>query len=303
MKNVLAAPENALQCDARVLHKDGSYCWVESTFSNRLFEPEVNAIVMQQRDINLRRTAEKEKQLWAEELALSNLRLEEFARTVAHDLREPLLAISLYADLMFERTQLDVRTKQMSKIVVESAARMAALIEGLLAFANTGESEAPELVNLAQVVEQAMQNLALPIATSGATITVNVLPVVRSNEARLVSVFQNLISNAIKYRAERPLAINIEAQRRGREWVVSVEDNGVGIAPENRARVFMPFVRLVKRTIPGCGLGLAVCKNTIEQLGGTIWVESESSNGATFRFTLAANDSLTVAPISYGELV
>jgi len=303
LKEVLAAPEGALKCDARVRHKNGSYCWVESTFSNLLFEPEVQAILMQQRDINAHRAAEKEKQLWAEELALSNLRLEEFARTAAHDLREPLLAISLYADMMLESTQMDVRTQQMSKIVVESAARMATLIEGLLSFASTGAHEAPRFVDLRHAVTQATQNLVLPIRTSGAIITVEEMPIVKSNEIHLVSVFQNLISNAVKYRAARTLEINIRAERSGGEWVVSVKDNGIGIAQEHRARVFMPFVRLAKRSAPGCGLGLAVCKKIIEELGGTIWIEADVEEGATFCFTLAAEDAPVASPIPHGELV
>ncbi len=303
LREVLGA-DGPLKCDARVRHKDGTYCWVESTFSNLLFEPEVKAIVMQQRDINSRRAAETEKQLWAEELTRSNARLEEFARIAAHDLREPLLTISLYAEMMLERTQMDVRAKQMSKIVVESAARMSILIEGLLSFASTGEHEPSRFVDLRHAVAQATQNLISPIKTSGATITVGRLPIVKSNEIHLVSLFQNLISNAVKYRAERRLEINIKAERRGSDWVVRVEDNGLGITPENRARVFMPFVRLASRTVPGCGLGLAVCKKIVEELGGTIWIESKGGGGSSFCFTLTAEDAAIVVPrISYGAVV
>lgn len=166
------------------------YCWVESTLSTFLFEPEVQAIVMQQRDINARRAAETEKQLYAEELARSNLRLEEFARIAAHDLREPLLAISLYTEMIVASTQMDARAKQMSKIVLESAARMATLIDGLLSFASTGAHEPPRFVDLRHVVTQATQNLASSIRASGATITIHGLPIVRSTEIHLVSLFK-----------------------------------------------------------------------------------------------------------------
>lgn len=303
LQEVLAAPQGPLKLDARVRHKDGSYCWVENTFSNLLFEPDVKAIVMQQRDINTRRAAETEKQLWAEELTRSNSRLEEFARIAAHDLREPLLTISLYAEMMLERTQMDVRARQMSKIVVESAARMTTLVEGLLSFANSGEHEPPRFVDLRHAVEQATQNLISIIKPSQAKIAVGQLPIVRSNEIHLVSLFQNLISNAVKYRAERALEINIKAERSGPDWVVRVEDNGLGIAKENRARVFMPFVRLANRTVPGCGLGLAVCKKIVEELGGTIWIESKEEAGSIFCFTLAAADAPAVSPIAHGEFV
>lgn len=152
LKEVQAVPEGPLKVDARVRHKDGRYCWVESTFSNLLLEPEVKAIVMQQRDINLRRAAEKEKEMRAEELVRSNMRLEEFARMAAHDLREPLLTISLYTELIVERTHIDVTSRQMSKIVLDSAARMATLIEGLLSFASTGQFEPHGLVDLRHAV-------------------------------------------------------------------------------------------------------------------------------------------------------
>jgi PAS domain S-box-containing protein len=303
LQEVLGERPGPFHWNARVRHKDGTYCWVESTLSNLLFEPEVQAIVMQQRDINARRTAEAEKQAYADELARSNLRLEEFARIAAHDLREPLLTISLYAEMMVERAQMDTAARQMSQIVAQSAARMTILIEGLLSFASTGAHEPPRFVDLRHAVAQATQNLILPIKTSGATITVGRLPIVRSNETHLVSLFQNLISNAVKYRGEHPLEIHITAEQRTPGWVVRVDDNGLGIGPENQARVFMPFVRLANRTVPGCGLGLAVCKKIVEELGGTIWVESKLGAGSTFCFTIVGEEEIPVTSISHGGLV
>jgi len=303
LQEVLASPPGPLQWDARVRHKDGTFCWVESTLSNLLFEPEVKAIVMQQRDINARRVVEAQRQAYAEELTRSNLRLEEFARIAAHDLREPLLTISLYSEMMLKRAQIDATTKQMSQIVVESAKRMAILIDGLLSFASSGEHEALRFVDLRHAVGQAIQNLVTPINTSGATITVGRLPIVRSSELHLISLFQNLLSNAVKYRAERPLEININAERRGPDWVVRIQDNGIGIGAEHQARIFMPFVRLASRTVPGCGLGLAVCKKIVEELGGVIWIESQLGVGSTFCFTLMGKDAGMVPLPTNGELV
>jgi signal transduction histidine kinase len=114
------------------------------------------------------------------------------------------------------------------------------------------------------------------------------LPCARGNESHLVRVFQNLMGNAVKYRGQEAPEVHVGAERRGPDWVLRIEDNGVGIAAENQHRVFMPFVRLVDRKIPGTGLGLAVCKNIVEGLGGTIWVESEPGVGSTFCFTVAA---------------
>jgi len=297
LKQVLANPPGPFQSDVRARHKDGTYCWVESTFSNLLFEPEVQAIVMHQRDINARRAAEAEALQHAGELIRSNLRLEEFARIAAHDLREPLLTISLYTELLAQKKQMDANAKQMAQIILDSAARMATLVEGLLSFASTGLHEPARWINLQHALAQATQNLAAPLKTSGALMTVGRLPVVRSNEIHLVSVFQNLVSNAVKYRAEVPLEIQVTAERRGPHWIVKVADNGLGIDPEDQFRIFMPFVRLRSRNALGSGLGLAVCKKIVEELGGTIWVESKLGTGSTFCFTIRAEDGMMASAI------
>src|ERR1700728_3176069 len=158
LKEVLAKPPGPLQWDARMLHKDGNYSWVESTVSNLLLEAEVQAIVVHQRNIDVRKAAEEARKQHAEELARSNARLEEFAYTAAHDLREPLRAISAYTELLTERTQMDASTRQMAKFIVDGTRRMSTLIDDLLAFASTGMREPPRLVDLQTAVEKACQN-------------------------------------------------------------------------------------------------------------------------------------------------
>lgn len=288
MREVLDKPPGPVQWDARVRHKDGTYSWVESTVSNLLFECEVRAIVVHQRDISARRTAEGKREQRAEELARSNLRLEEFAYTAAHDLREPLRAISLYTDMLVQQTQMSASVEQMARFIVDGAARMSALVDDLLCFANTGMQEPPSRVDLRKAVAQACQNLAVAIEASDAAIDIGPMPIVQSNESHLVRLFQNLISNALKYRREDPAEIQISAEQRGANWVVRIQDNGVGIAPEQQARVFLPFTRLANRDVPGSGLGLAVCKKIVEGLGGALWVESSLGAGSTFCFTIAA---------------
>lgn len=238
-----------------------------------------------------------ERQRQAEELARCNLRLEEFAYTAAHDLREPLRAISLYTAMLVQKTEMDANAKQMAKFIVDGAARMSTLIDDLLSFASTGMQEPARCVDLQHVVALARQNMALAIKTSGAIVTVDRLPIVRSNEIHLVRLFQNLISNAVKYRGEAALKINVTAEQRGPGWVIRVEDNGLGIPPEHQARIFMPFIRLANRDVPGTGLGLAVCKKIVEGLGGTIWVESELGAGSTFCFTIAAEEEGISVPL------
>ena len=288
LREVLAKPPGPLQWDARVRHKDGNYCWVESTISNMLLESEVRAMVVQQRDINARKAAEVEAKRQAEELARSNLRLEEFACTAAHDLREPLRAISQFTRLLIEQSQLEPDATEIAAFIVDGAARMSALVDDLLSFARSGILEQVKSVDLRDAVAQATENLALEIKATGAIVTVDPLPVVHSNEIHLVRLFQNLISNAVKYRGKSPARIHVTALRRGPDWAIGIADSGVGIAKEDQARVFLPFVRLASRDVPGTGLGLAVCRKIVEGLGGTIQVQSAPGTGSIFTFTIAA---------------
>jgi len=188
------------------------------------------------------------------------------------------------------------KAKQTAKFIVDGAARMSTLVDDLLFFASTGMHEPPRCVDLQQAVAQATLNLAPAIEASRAIVTVGKLPIVRSNEIHLVRLFQNLISNPLKYRAENPVEIHVTAEQRGPRWVISIGDNGIGIAPEHQTRVFMPFVRLVNRDVPGTGLGLAVCKKIVEGLGGTRWIESELGAGSAFCFTIVASEEGIAVP-------
>ncbi len=304
LKAVLAEPKGPCQWNLRVRHKDGNYRWIESTVTNLLLELEVRAIVLHQRDIQARKASELENQRRAEELASSNLRLEEFAHQVAHDLREPLLTVSLYAQLLLRKTKLEPEAQKMAETIVNGATGMATLVESLLSFADTGRPDALQWVDLELAAAAAMQNLAISVEASGATVSIDRLPVVRGSEIHLVRIFQNLIGNALKYRGERPIEISVNGERRGPSWVIRVEDNGVGVTAENRTRIFAPFVRLAHKEVPGTGLGLAVCKKLVEGQGGTIWVESKLGSGSAFCFTIAAEqeDSL-IARISRSSVV
>jgi PAS domain S-box-containing protein len=297
IQEVLAKPAAPFQWDARIRHKDGKYSWVESTISNLLAEAEVQAIVMQQRDINARKAAERERQEFADELARCNARLEEFAYTAAHDLREPLRAISAYTAMMVEETRMDAKTAQMAKFIIDGTARMSTLIDDLLSFASTGVRESPRPVDLQSALAKTIQNLTLEIKASGAQITVDKLPLVHGNEIHFVRLFQNLIGNAIKYRGNEAPKIHVSVDRHGADWVIRIDDNGLGIALSDQARVFMPFVRLGNRDIPGTGLGLSVAKGIVEGLGGAIWVDSEPGAGSTFSFTIAAAEASVPAPV------
>jgi PAS domain S-box-containing protein len=176
LQDVLDKPPGPLQWDARIRRKDGSYFWVESTISNLLFEREVQAIVVQQRDIDTKRAAEMERQHHAEELARSNLRRQEFAYGAARDLREPLRTISALTEVLVRRMETDSYEDLIAQFIVDSAARMNTLVDDLLAFAGAGMQEPPQSVDLWHAMARATQDLPQANDTSGPIGTVPPLP-------------------------------------------------------------------------------------------------------------------------------
>jgi light-regulated signal transduction histidine kinase (bacteriophytochrome) len=254
-----------------------------------LCDPAVSAIAINHRNIEARKAAEAKARQDGEEMTRANLILEEFAYTVAHDLRGPLRTMSAFTELLILKTEMDEKTKEIAGFAVGAAARMTVLLSDLLSLATTDSGEEPVRVDLGNAVTQAIQNLDRGIETSGAVIAVDPLPPVCGDEGHLVRVFQNLIENALKYRREERPEIHVSADRQGREWVIRVRDNGIGIAPEQYERIFQLSRRLHGREIPGTGIGLTVCKKIIERAGGRIWVESGSpGSGSTFCFTTMA---------------
>ena len=164
---------------------------------------------------------------------------------------------------------------------------MSTLLDDLLSSATCDFITSLRPVELEHAVAQAMQNLRETLTSSGATVTIEPLPIVQGNECDLVRLFQNLISNAVKYRSEAAVEVHITAQRSGPDWVIRIHDNGIGITKEHHRRIFALFTRLHADEIPGTGIGLALCKKIVEGMGGTIWVESEPGAGSTFCFTVA----------------
>jgi signal transduction histidine kinase len=160
------------------------------------------------------------------------------------------------------------------------------LIEGVLAYARSGELTL-ERVPLGAVVADVTSDLRGAIDDAGAILVVGDLPTVEGDRSQLRRVFQNLVGNALKFRRETPLRVDVVADRRGAEWVLTVRDNGVGIAREDAARIFGMFSRLERR-VEGSGIGLAVCRRVVEAHGGHIWVEPADGGGSAFRFTLPA---------------
>ena len=203
-----------------------------------------------------------------EELARSNRDLEQFAYVASHDLQEPLRMVATYTQLLAERYEgkLDENADKYIHYAVEGALRMQTLVKDLLAFSRVGrKQETPHETDCNLVVRNAIANLRSLIQESGARISYEALPVLVADPSELLQLFQNLIGNAIKFRRAEPPEIRITAKKNKKEWLFSVEDNGIGIAPQHVEDVFVIFKRLHTRDeYPGSGIGLAICKKIVE---------------------------------------
>ena len=242
------------------------------------------------RDVPRRRAAERALKERARELARSNADLEQFAYVASHDLQEPLRAVVSYLQLLERRYggQLDERAGRYIGYAVDGGRRMQTLISDLLTFSRVGRRDvAMEPVDLETVLAHIKSSLRVAIEESGAVICHDPLPTVDGDTTELTQLFQNLLGNAIKFRGEATPCIHVGAERQDGAWLFSVRDNGIGIAPEYRERVFVLFQRLHGRDeYGGTGIGLAVCKKIVERRGGTLWVEETPGGGSTFRFTI-----------------
>jgi signal transduction histidine kinase len=225
-----------------------------------------------------------------EELARSNAELEQFAYVASHDLQEPLRMVANYTQLLAERYrgQLDEQADKYIGYAVDGAIRMQALIHDLLKFSQLGKQEIePRPADCRAVVAQAVKNLQAAVQESGAVVNWNGLPVVMADPSQLTQVFQNLIANAIKFHGAEPPVIQIDAEKKDHEWVLTVSDNGIGIPAESWKDIFVIFRRLHTRAeYAGNGLGLAICKKIIERYGGKLWIEAQAEPGSRFKFTL-----------------
>jgi light-regulated signal transduction histidine kinase (bacteriophytochrome) len=184
--------------------------------------------------------------------------------------------------------KLDADADEFIAYALEGAARMRALTNDLLEYSRVGTRGRPfEPTDCVGVIQGVLANLLAAVEESGAVVTYDGLPTVMADATQLTQLFQNLIGNAIKFRGKEPPPVRISAERQGKEWLFSVSDNGIGIAPEYTDRIFNIFQRLHSRSeYPGTGIGLAICKKIVERHGGRIWVESEPGKGSTFHFTI-----------------
>lgn len=225
-----------------------------------------------------------------EELVRANDELRQFGYAASHDLREPLRTVASYVQLLARRysNTLDAEGREFMGYVTDSVHRMDGLLSDLLAYSHqlNVRHQVMSKVDTEAVLEGVLMNLSSSIQESSTAITHDPLPEVESDFGQLGQVFQNLISNSIKYRGPEAPRVHISAEDGGDEWLFAFADNGIGIEPRYHEQIFGIFKRLHGREVPGTGIGLALCKRIIERHGGRIWVESEAGKGATFKFTL-----------------
>jgi signal transduction histidine kinase len=209
--------------------------------------------------------------------------LRSYADVVAHDLSEPIAGIALLVR-MLERRAEEPPPPDVLRQLRTSTERARDLVDGVLVYARAGELSTGR-VALGELVDEVAEDLRPGLEGAGAALEVGELPEVEGDPRQLRRVLQNLVGNAVKFRGEAPLRVEVSALRDSQEWVVTVRDNGAGVDPDQATRIFGMFSRANSRA-EGAGIGLAVCRRIVEAHGGRIWVEPAAGGGSAFRFTL-----------------
>lgn len=241
-------------------------------------------------DITERKKAEIELANKIEELESSNQELEQFAYIASHDLQEPLRMVGSYMQLIERRYKgkLDSDADEFIHFAIDGAARMKKLIGDLLNYSRINKEVSIKPISLTALMNEVIQNLSTTIKEKNAIINFKDLPIINADKTQMVQLFQNLISNSIKFTKEGVIPlINIKAEKQNNYWLFSINDNGIGIEEQYSDKIFIIFKQLhTKAKYGGTGIGLAIAKKIIEKQGGNIWFESEIGKGTTFYFTL-----------------
>jgi PAS domain S-box-containing protein len=275
---------------------DGSFRWARlEAAPERDASGEISGYVGALLDVTHTREVEEKLKAQVRFTEESNRELERFASVASHDLQEPLRMVLSYLKLLRDRTieKLSSEEHEFLSFAMDGALRMRTLIHNLLSYSTVAHAPGPFTeVDCESVAHQVISTFRATANETNATISCDELPKVRGIAPLLEQLFQNLISNALKFRGKRAPQIRISAEPGTQgEWILSVRDNGIGIERESQSQLFKMFRRLQGREYPGTGIGLAICKRVVERHGGRLWVESEPGAGSVFRFTLHAPDA------------
>jgi|WetSurSiteA1Bulk_404760.scaffolds.fasta_scaffold14608_2 PAS domain S-box-containing protein len=277
--------------------KDGTYFPVAYTSTPIIEDGNIVGAVVTFRDITERKQAEGKLKKLSDELARSNADLQQFAYTASHDLQEPIMVVAGFVKLLAKRYKgkLDEKADEFIEHAIDGTERMQVLIKDLLDYSRVGSTGKSFVhTDCLSALDKAVFNLQIAIKESGAVITHDDLPTVMADSSQLARLFQNLISNAIKFRGKEASKIHISARKKEDEWIFNFKDNGIGIDSKFSEQIFVMFQRLhTKKQYPGTGIGLATCKKIVERHGGRIWVESEQGKGSTFYFTIPNRENNT----------
>ena len=243
-----------------------------------------------------RRHYARELEMANASLIRANRELEELTYVASHDFREPLRMINIYTELLMQEcgVKLSREASEFAGYIRYSVERMESLIQDVLQYSQVvheGHDQHPAAIPARRALDNAISVFRGPLDTAGAGIEISDLPIVLAEESQLSLVFQNLLSNSLKYaHPKRKLKVRIWSTQSADFQRIHFADNGIGFEPEFSERIFGLFKRLHGREVPGTGLGLAICRRIIEAQGGQIWAEGEAQHGATFTFSLKGPD-------------
>lgn len=280
------------EAEVRYKHKNGSTVWVYC--KGKVVEWDENGApvraVGSHVDITKLKQAEENEKKYSRELEVKNRELEQFAYAASHDLKEPLRTIVNFSGLLNEKYKgkIDEEADQFLQFITDSTKRMDSLISDLLDYSRLGHKRALKDVNLNNVIKDILTDLNLSIDESKAKFEITALPNIIGSETEIRLLFQNLISNALKFKKPyiNPV-VKISVEEKEKDFHFTIEDNGIGIEEGYDENIFNIFQRLhTKNTYEGTGIGLAHCKKIVEIHGGNIWVDSKVGEGSTFHFTI-----------------
>ena len=258
-----------------------------STVIHRFHKREMTLIENQLREI---KKVEAELEHRSHDLERSNQDLAQFAYVASHDLRAPVRAIKSFAQILEKeyKNKLDGEADEYLDFIVDGAGRLESLIDDLLAYSRVDtQGKAFEPVDCSSIFDQVIADLRLDIEQHSAEVSRSALPTLLADGSQMGQLFQNLISNAIKFHGEEAPRVYASVERKENCWLFSVRDNGIGIDPQHSERIFAMFQRLhTQEEYPGTGMGSAICKKIVQRHGGNIWVKSQLGKGSTFYFTI-----------------